>query len=163
LLGSSSMPEPKERSPTAQPPRARPKALPPAVHTAGTLSPVIRATKPPSLCNFSSWADAFADAPLPPDSPRTRAVRTDELVAFYQEHAPVKVTEVDSLLSTYSTTDIANSLKKKYGAVPQGWEVLDFDMEDFGSPLSTTPWGLGEVRSVVTGKVLNSIRSVFAI
>ena len=71
MLGSSSMPEPKERLPTAQPqpPRARPtKALPlplpPAVHTAGTLPPVIRATQPPSLWNFSGLTQGTGDVTI---------------------------------------------------------------------------------------------------
>ena len=50
--------------------------------------------------------------------------RRDELVAFYTSREPSKLANVDLLLSHYRVEDIAESLRSKYGALPDGWAAL---------------------------------------
>ena len=53
------------------------------------------------------------------ESAAQRQKRT--LVAFYQEHNPEKVKDVDGILANYKLEDTMRSLKDRYGTVPEGW------------------------------------------
>ena len=60
-----------------------------------------------------------------------RRYRHTELVEFYKTRAPLKIGAVDGMLTKYDVSDIAASLRHKYGAVPAGWADLRQQLVEF--------------------------------
>ena len=52
------------------------------------------------------------------------ALKREQLRAFYAEREPSKMSAVDTLVSSkYKFVNVVTSLRTKYGAVPDGWEI----------------------------------------
>jgi hypothetical protein len=62
----------------------------------------------------------------------TTGEHRDALVAFYQEHDPSRVANVDNLLREHPVTDLALCIRQKYGVLPVGWEAhtAEHDLAD---------------------------------
>jgi hypothetical protein len=67
----------------------------------------------------TTWEKPLAPAPAPaPAEPSGPTLTREDLVAFYQEHEPERVSNIDSIMAKYGTAEINDILRQRFGVVP---------------------------------------------